>query len=292
MLRLCASRLTSLAANARLEHTRLFATPSDTPRVMLVFGASGGIGAALVKALARDNPGAALILADSNGKGLEALKSEVQGSKSETHTVDAADTEQVEGLVQGVLQRHKRLDAVANVVGNVMLQPAGAAGGHNNKGNSSGATLSELHQSLAVNLVPAFNILQASAKAMAASGGGSIVLTSAAVAETGVPGFEVFSAAKAGVEGLMRSAAASYALKGVRINAVAPGLTRTAQTSNMMEGKPGQTAVGTHPVHRVGEPKDIAEALAFFMHPRTDFITGQVLAVDGGLSTLTKQQQA
>ncbi|GFH08687.1 uncharacterized protein HaLaN_03688, partial [Haematococcus lacustris] len=133
MLRLCASRLTSLAANARLEHTRLFATPSDTPRVMLVFGASGGIGAALVKALARDNPGAALILA-------------------------------VEGLVQGVLQRHKRLDAVANVVGNVMLQPA--------------------------------------------------------------------------------------------------------------------------------EPKDIAEALAFFMHPRTDFITGQVLAVDGGLSTLTKQQQA
>eukprot|EP00882_Tetradesmus_deserticola_P032961 GHRQ01037610.1.p1 GENE.GHRQ01037610.1~~GHRQ01037610.1.p1 ORF type:complete len:158 (+),score=76.28 GHRQ01037610.1:500-973(+) len=117
--------------------------------------------------------------------------------------------------------------------------------------------------------------------------GGSIVLVSAALASHGIPNYESMSAAKAAVEGLARSAAATYAAHNIRVNCVAPGLTRTPQTKKFTQNKQVSGASEQmHPLKELAEPEQIASALAFFLAPENDFITGQVLAVDGGLSTL------
>eukprot|EP00878_Enallax_costatus_P041652 GHUV01048484.1.p1 GENE.GHUV01048484.1~~GHUV01048484.1.p1 ORF type:complete len:142 (+),score=48.53 GHUV01048484.1:587-1012(+) len=124
-------------------------------------------------------------------------------------------------------------------------------------------------------------------KAAGAGAGGSIVLVSAALASHGLPNFEAMSAAKAGVEGLARSAAASYARHNIRVNCVAPGLTRTPQTTKFTENnKVAGASEQMHPLKDLATPEQVASALAFFLAPESSFITGQVLAVDGGLSTL------
>lgn len=245
----------------------------------LIFGASGGIGSALARRLSRSGGGAVLAFAGSDNAHLKQLQDEVK--TGDVFTCDATVPEQVEEVVQKVLQKHGKLDGVANCVGNVVAK------------STTATQLHDLEETVKVNLYSSFNILQSSVKAMLNIGGGSVVLISAAVAETGVPNFEAMSAAKAGVEGLARSAAATYASHNIRVNCVAPGLTHTPQTTSMTE-KPAvaEASKQAHPVKRFAEPKDIAAALDFFLQPENSFITGQLLAVDGGLSTLQPRAES
>lgn len=114
-----------------------------------------------------------------------------------------------------------------------------------------------------------------------------MALVSAAVASHGIPNFSAMSAAKAGVEGLARSAAATYAKRHIRVNCVAPGLTKTGQTEYIRDkDKVSHTSAEMHPLKEFATPDHIASALDFLLDPENDFITGQVLAVDGGLTTL------
>jgi NAD(P)-dependent dehydrogenase (short-subunit alcohol dehydrogenase family) len=115
--------------------------------------------------------------------------------------------------------------------------------------------------------------------------GGSVVLVSSAAALTGLPNHEAIAAAKAGIIGLTRSAAASYANSRIRFNAVAPGLVRTEMSEQLWSDE--ATAAGSiamHPLGRLGEPEDIASMIAWLLDPANDWVSGQVLAVDGGLS--------
>ena len=103
----------------------------------------------------------------------------------------------------------------------------------------------------------------------------------------GMINHEAIAAAKAGVVGLAQSAAATYARYNIRVNCVAPGLTRTPLTASLTKNElalKGSTAL--HPLGRIGEPHQVASAIAWFLEPENDWVTGQVLAVDGGLSTL------
>jgi 3-oxoacyl-[acyl-carrier protein] reductase len=120
--------------------------------------------------------------------------------------------------------------------------------------------------------------------------GGSIVLVSSAAAQIGLANHEAIAAAKAGIIGLMLSAAATYSNRGIRVNAVAPGLVKSQMTRKMWDTE--QAAVAScqmHALGRLGEPEDVARAIAWLLDPLTSWVTGQTLGVDGGLgSVLTR----
>ena len=117
--------------------------------------------------------------------------------------------------------------------------------------------------------------------------GGSIVLVSSAAAQIGLANHEAIAAAKGGITGLTLAAAASYAARGIRVNAVAPGLVKTRLAERLTANeKSEQASIGMHALGRLGEPEDVAAAIAFLLDPANDWITGQVLGVDGGLGSV------
>jgi NAD(P)-dependent dehydrogenase (short-subunit alcohol dehydrogenase family) len=115
--------------------------------------------------------------------------------------------------------------------------------------------------------------------------GGSVVLVSSAAARIGLANHEAIAAAKAGLEGLARSAAATYARQRIRFNVVAPGLVRTPLTQGLVASELAEKAsLAMHPLGRLGEPGDVARAIAWLLDPAQSWITAQVLGVDGGLA--------
>jgi NAD(P)-dependent dehydrogenase (short-subunit alcohol dehydrogenase family) len=137
-----------------------------------------------------------------------------------------------------------------------------------------------------VNLGSAFATVRAAAGALM-KGGGSVVLLSAAAAEIGLANHEAIAAAKAGVAGLTRAAAATYSKKGIRVNCVAPGFVRTSLTSQVICGERAlKTSESMHALGRLGTPDDIAFAIKWLLSDESSWVTGQVISVDGGLSSV------
>ena len=137
---------------------------------------------------------------------------------------------------------------------------------------------------LAANLSSAFGCVRAAGRLLKADGG-SVVLVSSAAARVGLANHEAIAAAKAGVIGLMLSAAATYARQKIRFNAVAPGLVRTPLTKGLVSSELAEKAsVAMHPLGRLGEPEDVARAIAWLLDPAQSWITAQVIGVDGGLA--------
>ncbi len=235
--------------------------------VQLVVGAAGSIGSATVRRLA--DAGATVVLAGRDEAAMEELAGEV--GTDDVRTVDARDIAEVGALVEGVVADHGRLDGVANLAGSVLLKPAHLT------------TADEWADTIATNLTSAFAVVRAAAPAMR-SGGGSIVLAASAAAQTGIANHEAIAAAKGGVIGLVRSAAATYGARGVRVNAVAPGLTRSKMTAKLV-GNEAQAEASRqmHVLGRLGEGDDVAAAVAWLLDPATSWVTGQVIGVDGGL---------
>ena len=123
--------------------------------------------------------------------------------------------------------------------------------------------------------------------------GGSVVLVSSAAALAGLANHDAIAAAKAGVVGLMLSAAASYAAQNLRFNAVAPGLTRTRLTASLTASEGSRkVSEAMHALGRLGDPEDVARAVVFLLDPANSWITGQVLGVDGGLSHVRPKMRA
>lgn len=234
----------------------------------LILGATGGIGSALARRLAA--AGGEVVLAARDRDRLDGLASEL-GARS--RSLDATDLDAVDELVREVAG-DGGLDGVANCVGSLLLKPAHLTNGE------------EWADTIAVNLTTAFAVTRAAGRHMARSGG-SVVLMSSGAARTGLPNHEAIAAAKAGIEGLARAAAASYAARGLRVNVVAPGLTRTPMTARITGSEAAAEASRKmHALGRLGKPEDVASAVAWLLDPANDWVTGQVLGVDGGLSSV------
>ena len=214
----------------------------------IVLGASGGIGSETCRRLRAD--GSEVLLIGRNEERISALAAELS---SPFRVVDATEIEGVEQCIEHGLEAFGKVDGIVNCVGSVLLKPAHLT------------TPAEWHETLAVNLTSAFATVRAGHKVMRKSGG-SIILMSTAAARVGLSNHEAIAAAKAGVIGLMQSAAASYASRGIRVNAVAPGLVKTGMTERIWSNeKSAEMSRGMHALGRLGEPKDVASLIVWLL---------------------------
>ena len=171
------------------------------------------------------------------------------------------------------------LDGVVNCSGSLLLKPAHLT------------SLDQYRAVIEASLTTAFATVRAAGKNM--TSGGSVVLISSAAAMEGLANHEAIAAAKAGILGLTLSAAASYAGQNLRVNAVAPGLTETPLTAALVGNEASRKfSENMHALGRLGKAEDIARAIVFLLLPENNWITGQVLAVDGGLSRVRPKMKA
>jgi NAD(P)-dependent dehydrogenase (short-subunit alcohol dehydrogenase family) len=241
----------------------------ENPRILL-FGATGGIGTALARRLRAADW--RLALSARNTERLEQLRVELN---AHAEPADVTMPESVEKVVAAAQERLGGLDGVVNCVGSLLLKPAHLT------------TDADWQSAVAANLTSSFYVLRAAVSRMMRTGGGSIVLVSSAVAQRGMINHEAIAAAKAGVVGLARSASATYARYQIRVNCVAPGLTRTPLTEALTKNEGAlKASTALHPLGRIGEPEEVASAIHWLLSPDQSFVTGQVLAVDGGLSSV------
>lgn len=234
--------------------------------VHLLVGAAGGIGSALARMLTER--GDTVVLAGRTASDLEVLAKELD---QPWRDLDARDFGAVDAAVESVVEEHGRIDGAVNCAGSVVLKPAHLT------------TPDDYDAVVATNLTTAFALVRAAAPRMRTDGGAIVLVSTAAVA-TGLANHEAVAAAKGGVEGLVRSAAATYGARGVRVNAVAPGLVVTQQTQRLVDNeRQADASRSMHVLDRFGQPEDVASAIAWLVDPTNDWVTGQVLAVDGGL---------
>lgn len=228
----------------------------------LIIAASSGIGQATVQLL--------------KAAGHEVVTTARDAAKiTPDITLDATDFD----AVDRAFQQAGDIQGVVNFSGSLLLKPAHLT------------TREQYDAVISASLTTAFATVRAAGKHM--KQGGSVVLVSSAAAMEGLANHEAIAAAKAGVIGLTLSAAASYAGQKLRINAVAPGLTETpltvGVTGNDLSRKVSEAM---HALGRIGTPDDVARAVTFLLDPANDWITGQTLAVDGGLSRVRPKMKA
>lgn len=245
---------------------------SQTSNTYLILGATSGVGMELARRLAAS--GARLFLVARDPDKLAAFASSLPGEIA-TALADATNSQQVDVAVAAAVEQFGKIDGAVNLVGSILLKPAHLTSDD------------EWRQTLALNLDSAFYLLRAAAKSMMTTGGGSVVLVSSVAAKLGLTNHEAIAAAKAGVSGLVIAAAASYAARGIRVNAVAPGLVRTPLTTRLTQNEATlKASVAMHPLGRIGEPADIASAIEWLLSPAQGWVTGQVLSVDGGMGAV------
>jgi len=235
----------------------------------VIIGAAGGIGNATCELLVKEGNQVVGAVRDSG-----AIAAGLKVDGVDYRSVDAEDWDSVEALFENLKAEEFPLTGVTLCVGSILLKPA-----HLTRKEEFDAVISK-------NLSSAFATVRAASKALSKTGG-SIVLVSTAAAQHGLANHEAISAAKAGVEGLARSAAATYAKRQIRVNCVAPGLVRTP-LSERITGNPSSLEMSEkmHPLGRIGEAIEVARAITWLLSSDQGWITGQTIGVDGGLSSL------
>jgi 3-oxoacyl-[acyl-carrier protein] reductase len=240
-----------------------------TERVALVTGASRGIGRAIARTLAQQG---ATVVAAARGENARAVAEEITatGGRAEFATVDVAAPASAEEAVGGVVARHGRIDILVNNAGiardQLMLR----------------MKREDWDAVIATNLTAAFALTQAALKHMIRQRSGRIVSISSVVGQAGNAGQANYAASKAGLIGFSKAVALEVASRGITVNVVAPGLIETDMTRAITEQAQGEWQ-SRIPLKRFGTPEDVAAAVCFLASNEASYITGQVLAVNGGM---------
>jgi len=240
-------------------------------RVAIVTGASRGIGRAIAEQLARQG---ATVVAAARGENARAVADGIQaaGGRAEAVALDVTDSAAAERVVASVLERHARIDILVN-----------------NAGITRDQLLLRMKRDdwdavLATNLTAAFTLTQAVLKPMIRQRGGRVICVGSVVGQSGNAGQANYAASKAGLIGFVKSVALEVASRGITANVVTPGLIETEMT-RAMTGEARDEWAAKIPLRRLGTPADVASAVCFLASDEASYITGQVLAVNGGMYT-------
>lgn len=246
-----------------------------TDKVILVTGASSGIGLATAQAFAK--AGGTVVLADYRE---DAIKEEAQNLVDAGYSAlavgcDVSEEKQIKAVMERILAEYGRLDCAFNNAG-VMAHLSPTAE----------STIEEWNRVIDINLRGVWACMKYELQQMEKQGSGAIVNTASVGALTGNPGIGSYIASKHGVIGLTRTAALEYAKQGIRVNAVNPGLIDTQIARDVVEGdEDAYAAIGDGvPIGRPGRPEEIANAVLWLCSPGASYVVGHGLTVDGGMT--------
>jgi NAD(P)-dependent dehydrogenase (short-subunit alcohol dehydrogenase family) len=243
-------------------------------KVAIVTGGAGGIGLACVRSFL--DHGASVVIADRDeAAGKVAVANLRAGARAVFVPTDVTEASSANAMVAAALDNFGHLDIA-----------------HNNAGvEAAGSQVAEMsdddwHRVIAVNLTGMWHCMRAEIPAILASGGGSIINTASALGLVALPGQASYVASKHGVIGLTKAAALEYASRGIRINAVCPGVVRTAMIDEVAASDPTfmDAMLAAHPLGRIAQPAEIAQTVLWLASSASSFVTGSALAVDGGYS--------
>lgn len=236
----------------------------------VIIGATGTIGSCLARRLVE--AGKSVFLVGRDAERLQSLARELNAAFA------MADLSSSDALLEAVSSAGQ-VAGFVNCVGSILLKPAHLTSD------------AEFREVMETNLFSAFATVRCAGKLLRGSGG-SVVLMSSAAAKLGIANHEAIAAAKAGIEGLARSAAATYAGANIRFNVVSPGLVKTELTKRIWE-VPAMAGASAelHALGRLGEPEQIASMIAWLLDPENHWITGQVIGVDGGLGSVQPRRK-
>jgi NAD(P)-dependent dehydrogenase (short-subunit alcohol dehydrogenase family) len=242
----------------------------------IIGGITGGIGSAMARTLSQQGHTVAGFARDA-----ERLEKFASETGALTRPCDATDPEASTEAIQSLHEELGSIDTYTHAIGSIFLKPAHLT------------STDDWYHTLQTNLSSAFYALRAVVKIMTKQGHGSCVFFSTAAAQTGIANHEAIAAAKGGIEAMVRSAAASYCSRGIRINAVAPSLTDTPLSQSIVGNQQAlEISKRMHPLNSIARASDVASLAVWLHSEEAKFATGQTYVIDGGISTIVPKPKA
>jgi NAD(P)-dependent dehydrogenase (short-subunit alcohol dehydrogenase family) len=238
-------------------------------KVVLIIGATGGIGEIISQRLSEEN--AKLILFSRNNDKLDKLE-----QKLDTELIkivgDASNSEDLDNAVTLGIEKFGKIDSLIHAVGSIILKPI-----HNTDEDT-------FRDIVELNLISPFIAIKSVIRKMMNQKSGNVVIISSVAGSKGLMNHEAISAAKGGLEAMIRSASVTYAKRGIRFNGVALGLVDTPLAKFLTENEISMKASESlHPMGRIGKPEDVVEAILYLASDDSSWVTGSIIPIDGGM---------